>query len=149
MLLQVGEQESSKSAVNARKGAFSALITDFRSTGPMTWKRRSVRSAGMDAILQSPARTAAVSGRKSGRTPEFKLRLAPLARRQQLEAPPVEAAVQTREELQRQRSQDLVGALDVARPRISTRGPPCSREYNTSSGCAFMAGSIDRRRNKI
>ena len=49
---------------------FSALITIFRSTGPVISTRRSVRSAGIGATVHSAARTLSVSGRKSGNWPE-------------------------------------------------------------------------------
>src|SRR5579883_3348849 len=48
---------------------FSALITILRSTGPVISTRRSCKSAGMGAIVQSPWRICAVSGKKSGSLP--------------------------------------------------------------------------------
>jgi hypothetical protein len=47
----------------------SALMIIFRSTGPVISTRRSWRSAGVGATCQSPSRTSAVSGRKSGSSP--------------------------------------------------------------------------------
>ena len=65
----VGEFASSKSAMNTRAPELSALITIFRSTGPVISTRRSAISSGNGAIRQSPSRTEAVSGRKSGARP--------------------------------------------------------------------------------
>ncbi len=66
---QVGVFESSKSAMNAFAPEFRALMIIFRSTGPVISTRRSCMSAGTGAHRQSPARTSAVPGRKSGRSP--------------------------------------------------------------------------------
>ena len=66
---QVGELASSKSAMNTRAPELSALITIFRSTGPVISTRRSAISSGNGAIRQSPSRTDAVSVRKSGSSP--------------------------------------------------------------------------------
>ena len=53
---QVGEFESSKSAMNIFAPELSALITIFRSTGPVISTRRSCSSAGTGATRQSPSR---------------------------------------------------------------------------------------------
>ena len=66
---QVGDVASSKSAMYAFTGAFSALMTVLRSTGPVISTRRSTRSAGAGATRHSPARTAAVSVRNAGFAP--------------------------------------------------------------------------------
>ena len=47
----------------------SALMTIFRSTGPVISVRRSRRSAGAGATFHRPSRTDRVDGRKSGSTP--------------------------------------------------------------------------------
>ncbi len=65
----VGEFESSKSAMNIFAPELRALITIFRSTGPVISTRRSCSSAGTGATRQSPSRTSRVSGRKSGSSP--------------------------------------------------------------------------------
>ena len=70
-LRQLGAFESSKSAINTFAPEFSALITIFRSTGPVISTRRSVKSAGIAPTCQSPARIAAVSLKKSGNSPAF------------------------------------------------------------------------------
>src|ERR1051325_2709680 len=66
---QVGEFESSKSAMETCAPEFSALITILRSTGPVISTRRSIRSRGIGATRQSAPRTSAVLGRKVGRAP--------------------------------------------------------------------------------
>ncbi len=48
---------------------FNALITIFRSTGPVISTRRSCKSFGSGAITQSPSRICFVSGRKSSFSP--------------------------------------------------------------------------------
>ena len=65
----VGEFESSKSAMNIFAPELRALITIFRSTGPVISTRRSCSSAGTGATRQSLPRTSFVSGRKSGSSP--------------------------------------------------------------------------------
>ncbi len=63
MFPHVGEQESSKSAMNAFTGAFRALMIILRSTGPVISTRRSRRSCGTGATVQSPgAFSTAASG---------------------------------------------------------------------------------------
>ena len=68
-LSQVGESESSKSAMKTYAPELSALMTILRSTGPVISTRRSSRSLGIGATFQSPARICAVSLRKSGFSP--------------------------------------------------------------------------------
>ena len=68
---QVGEFESSKSAMKTRAPELSALITILRSTGPVISTRRSAISSGVGATRQASARTSAVSGRKSGSSPAW------------------------------------------------------------------------------
>ena len=70
---QVGEFESSKSAMNIRAPELRALMTIFRSTGPVISTRRSCSAAGTGSTRQSPSRTASVSGRKSGSSPSRSL----------------------------------------------------------------------------
>ena len=68
-LAKVGEEESSKSAMNTLAPEFSALMIILRSTGPVISTRRSRSAAGIGATVQFEARIAAVSARKSGRRP--------------------------------------------------------------------------------
>jgi len=63
------ELASSKSAMNVLAPELRALITIFRSTGPVISTRRSRRSCGRGATLQDPSRIVRASGRKSGRRP--------------------------------------------------------------------------------
>src|SRR5207248_9565083 len=63
-------RRSSDLAMNTSAPEFSALITILRSPdGPVISTRRSCRSAGTGAIVHDPARTSAVSGKKSGIVP--------------------------------------------------------------------------------
>ncbi len=66
---QVGELESSKSAMKTLAPELSALMIIFRSTGPVISTRRSRRSAGIGATVQSSSRIARVAGSKSGSAP--------------------------------------------------------------------------------
>jgi hypothetical protein len=63
MLSQVGEFESSKSAMNALAPELSALMIILRSVGPVISTLRSCRSAGTGATCQSPSRTSLVWAR--------------------------------------------------------------------------------------
>ena len=58
---------SSRSASQTLAPEFRALIAILRSVGPVISTRRSAKLSGMGATVQSPARTSAVSGRKSRR----------------------------------------------------------------------------------
>src|SRR5580704_16834079 len=69
LFCQVGELESSKSAMKTFAPEFSALITILRSTGPVISTRLSSRSFGIGATVHSFARISAVSLGKSGRAP--------------------------------------------------------------------------------
>ena len=69
LLSHFGVFASSKSAMNTFAPEFSALMIILRSTGPVISTRRSWMSAGTGAQVQSPSRTARVSGRKSGSLP--------------------------------------------------------------------------------
>ena len=68
-LSQVGDSESSKSAINASAPEFSAPIIIFRSTGPVISTQRCCRSSGVGATFHEPNRTSSVSERKSGSPP--------------------------------------------------------------------------------
>ena len=73
---------------------FRALITIFRSTGPVISTRRSVRSGGGSGTRHSLRRTFSVSGRNVGEFAAIKSRLTFVARCQQLAALGDEAALQ-------------------------------------------------------
>ncbi len=64
-LRQCGVLASSRSASQTRAPELRALIAILGSVGPVISTRRSRRSPGSGATVQSPARTSAVSGRKS------------------------------------------------------------------------------------
>ena len=66
---QVGARESSKSAMKTFAPELRALITIFRSVGPVISTRRSERSAGLGPTFQSPLRISTVLGRKFGNSP--------------------------------------------------------------------------------
>ena len=67
---QVGDCESSKSAMYVSASEFSALITILVSPeGPVISTCLCWRSAGSGEIVQSPSLIHAVSGRKSGILP--------------------------------------------------------------------------------
>ena len=68
-LSKVGVLLSSKSAMKTFAPQFSALMTILRSVGPVISTRRSTRPGAGSAHRQSPPRTSAVSGRKSGSAP--------------------------------------------------------------------------------
>src|SRR5215472_1755229 len=73
-LSQVGVLASSKSAMKTLAPLLSALITIFRSVGPVISTRRSCKSRGIDATRQSPpSRISLVSRRKSGFEPALDL----------------------------------------------------------------------------
>src|SRR3954469_6560818 len=74
MLLQVGEFESSKSAMKPVEPLLSALITILRSVGPVISTQRFWRSLGGGATVQSPSRTSRVSSRKSSVPPSSSAR---------------------------------------------------------------------------
>src|ERR1043166_1527358 len=66
----VGEVASSKSAMKTLAPELSALITIFRSTGPVISVRRSCRSAGIEATCHDlSSRMFFVDGKKSGSAP--------------------------------------------------------------------------------
>ncbi len=69
MLAQVGELASSKSTMKTLAPELNALISILASVGPVISTRRLARAGGAGATCQSPLRTSAVSGRKSGRSP--------------------------------------------------------------------------------
>ena len=66
-LRQCGVLASSRSASHTRAPELRALIAIFGSVGPVISTRRSRRSAGTGATVQSESRTSAVPGRKSRR----------------------------------------------------------------------------------
>ena len=108
MLAKTGEDASSKSAMKTLAPEFSALTIILRSTGPVISTRRSRRSAGILATLQSPSRMDLVSGRKSGNLPASKSSWRPMPPRQQFEPPPVEAPMQPGDERERLGAENFV-----------------------------------------
>ena len=66
MFVQVGEFASSKSAMNIRAPELSALMTILRSIGPVISTRRSSRSAGTGATVQSVLADLARLGQEVG-----------------------------------------------------------------------------------
>src|ERR1017187_923955 len=69
MFCQVGELESSKSAMKTLAPEFRALMIILRAVGPVISTRRSRRSAGVGATFQEALRISAVSAGKSGCRP--------------------------------------------------------------------------------
>ena len=86
-------------------------MTILRSTGPVISTRRSSKSAGRGATVQSPLRISAVCGRKSGRSPASRRACRARARRQQFAALRAEAAFQIHHELQGFRRQNFIGIV--------------------------------------
>ena len=107
MLAKIGEDASSKSAMKTLAPELSALTIILRSTGPVISTRRSRRSAGILATIQSPSRMACVSARKSGSSPASKRFCRSWRARQKLEAPLIEAPMQPGEEGERLGGQDF------------------------------------------
>ena len=66
---QVGESESSKSAIQPSAPEFRAPMVIFWSVGPVISTQRLRRSGGAEATDHSPSRTSRVSGRKSSVPP--------------------------------------------------------------------------------
>ena len=69
MFRQAGVFASSKSAMKTSAPELSALMTIFRSAGPVSSTHRRWRSFGAGATVQPPARISRVSGRKSSWPP--------------------------------------------------------------------------------
>ena len=82
LLFQVGELESSKSAMKTLAPELSALMIILRSTGPVISTRRSSRSAGMGATVHSLLADGCGLGQKIGQCAGVDLLLADLAARQ-------------------------------------------------------------------
>ena len=93
---QVGEFESSKSAMNIFAPELSALITIFRSTGPVISTRRSCSSAGTGATRQSPSRTSSCLGEEVGQLAVAQPLRPLVPRREQLAPPRAEPAARAR-----------------------------------------------------
>ena len=146
-LPHVGELASSKSAMKTLAPELSALMTIFRSTGPVISTRRSSRSRGMGATVQSASRTP--SGRRSRKSGKLAGvdRLLPLdARGEQRLASRVELAHERLDELQRLRGEDDLTTgrhrgleLETVGRRRGRHGrPPGSRE-NRGRRCRTAA----------
>ena len=106
MLLQEGEFESSKSAMNPRAPELSALMTILRLVGPVISTRRSCSASGTGATVKSSGAGDEVE-RLAGVEPRLEL----LAGVEQLEAACVELLVQTPDERERVVRQRLVVAV--------------------------------------
>ena len=107
MLANTGEEASSKSAMNTLAPEFSALTIILRSTGPVISTRRSRRSAGIGATVQSRSRIDFRLGKKIRQLAGVEVFLPPHAPRQQLQAAPVEAPMQVGEKRKRLGAEDL------------------------------------------
>src|SRR5262249_33169728 len=90
LLRQVGELESSKSAMKTLAPELRPLMIIFRSTGPVISTRRSRRSSGIGATVHFPSRTAAGFGRKPAQAAVLDLPLALLPSREEFLASPLE-----------------------------------------------------------
>ena len=95
---QVGELESSKSAMNIFAPELSALITIFRSTGPVISTRRSWISAGTGSTRQSSLADALRLGQEIRQLTFAQPLRAGLPRGEQLATPRAELALQAVEE---------------------------------------------------
>ena len=136
---QVGEVASSKSAMNTFAPELSALMIILRSAGPVISTRRSSRSAGIGATVQSPSRMSRRLGQEVGQLARIEALLPLAAQRQQAPARAVEAAVQLGEEVQRGRAQDLVDARSTCAPRIA------AADGSAAAAAADMDGLSGRR----
>ncbi len=120
-LAHVGDSASSRSAMNTRAPELSALIIILGSAGPVISTRRSSRSAGAGATVQSSSRTSRVATRKSGRTPASSSAWRSSRRREEVEPARPEPALEVGDERERVRGQDPVapgdGPRGGARPR--------------------------------
>ena len=108
LFAQVGEFASSKSAMKTFAPEFSALMIILRSTGPVISTRRSSRSSGIGATVQSDIANVLRLRQKVRQLAGVDAQLALLARRQQLLAPAVELPMQPRHERQRLVRKDVV-----------------------------------------
>ena len=120
---QVGDSASSRSAMNTRAPELSALIIIFGSAGPVISTRRSSRSAGAGATVQSASRIVARAGQEV--EPIRRHRAPPVARarrwrRSSAERP--EAALQVGDERERLVGQDALGRRRPAGPVTTTPG---------------------------
>ena len=138
-LSQVGVVESSKSAMKTLAPELRALMIILRSTGPVISTRRSRRSAGSGATVQSASRMSAVSGRKSGRSPASRRAWrATRAARSSLAAG-VELAVQGGEEGEGFGGEDGGVAVVRAWRGIRWRLRGCKAHGVILSGCGSVA----------
>ena len=107
MLSQVGEFASSKSAMKIFAPELSALITILRSVGPVISTRRSRKSAGIGAHVQSPSRMCFVSGKKSSASPPSKRCLPLLPPLQTFQTTRAEISLEFCDKIERLRCEDL------------------------------------------
>jgi hypothetical protein len=138
MFLQVGEFESSKSAMNPRAPELSALMTILRSVGPVISTRLSCRRRrhAPRVVVAHVTRL----GEELGQLARVTARLGLAARAEELLPCRVESPVQLGDELERLRGQHLVEALAPGPADLDTldgRGhgsqPPSRIDLCTSS----------------
>ena len=98
MLAQVGVEASSKSAMKTLAPELSALMIILRSTGPVISTRRSRRSWGSGATVQSLSRISGGLGQEVGLLAGIEPLLALDPQRQQFLAAAVELALQVGDE---------------------------------------------------
>ena len=98
--------------MNTRAPELRALIIIFGSAGPVISTRRSSRSAGAGATVQSASRTSRVATRKSGTHARIELGLALLAPPEQVEPDRPEPPLEVGHEGERVVGQDPVDAGD-------------------------------------
>ena len=114
MFAQVGEEASSKSAMNTFAPEFSALMIILRSTGPVISTRRSSRSAGIGATRPVAFADMPCISQEIGKLAGVQALLALLAQLEQALARAVELALQVGQKGQRRGRQDFILARAVA-----------------------------------
>ena len=119
--------------MNTRAPELSALIIILGSAGPVISTRRSSRSAGAGATVQSSSRTSRVATRKSGPDAGVDLRLPLHAAAEEVQPARPEPALQVRHERQRVGGQDPVDLGDGARGGARPRPGAWCRSWSQSS----------------
>ena len=139
MLLQVGVFESSKSAMNTLAPELSALITILRSVGPVISTRRSCRSWGTGATVQSDSRTRLRFREEIRQTACVELDLPRGARRHQFAPAHLELPRELRYERQR------LGSQDFGKRRRDLAGDFDARRGGQSDSWEFSCGECGNR----
>ena len=96
--------------MKTRAPELSALIIIFGSAGPVISTRRSSKSAGAGATVQSASRISRVPGRKSSRSPASSAACRSCAPVEQVQPDVAEAALEVGDERQRLVGQDALSA---------------------------------------